>query len=55
MTSNSDLADPGPAPSQPVPLGLLASAFLVLGLLIGTLLAFSAQSLAQSVVAALFA
>ena len=37
------------------PRALMGLAFVTLGMLIGTLLAFSAQSLAQAVVAALFA
>lgn len=42
-------------PIVPVSFTLLGTAFAILGVLIGTLLAFSAQSLAQAVVAALFA
>lgn len=54
MTTES-IEETRPAPTKPVSSALLGTAFAVLGILIGTLLAFSAQSLAQAVVAALFA
>ena len=46
---------PDPEPTEQSPAVLLCLAFVSLGLLVGTLLAFSAQSLAQAVVAAVFA
>lgn len=53
--SNESIADNLASPNKPVSSTLLGVAFVILGILIGTLLAFSAQSLAQAVVAALFA
>ena len=52
MTPTNDA--PAPDAVDP-PKAVLTAAFAVLGLLVGTLLAFSAQSLAQAVLAALFA
>jgi len=53
--TNGSIHESLATPLKPVSPALLGTAFAVLGILIGTLLAFSAQSLAQAVVAALFA